>query len=60
MVQQEKKTSISTSTAEAEHIADGSYCAQLLWIQQQLRYYEIQAVELPLFCEKYKCNNYHI
>lgn len=32
-----KQNSIATSTAEAEYIAAGSGCAQILWIMQQLR-----------------------
>ncbi|XP_073061704.1 secreted RxLR effector protein 161-like [Primulina eburnea] len=45
-----KQTSIATSTAEAEYLAAGSCCAQMLWIQQQLNDYGIQATESPIFC----------
>ena len=31
-----KQHSISTSTAEAEYIAAGSCCAQVLWMRNQL------------------------
>ncbi|KAK6162167.1 hypothetical protein DH2020_002008 [Rehmannia glutinosa] len=37
-----KQNSIATSTAEAEYIAAGSCCAQVLWMRQQLRDYEIE------------------
>ena len=32
-----KKNSIALSTAEAEYIAVGACCSQILWIAQQLR-----------------------
>ena len=32
-----KQTSVALSTAEAEYVAAGSCCAQILWIKQQLR-----------------------
>lgn len=31
-----KQNSVALSTAEAEYVAAGSCCAQLLWIKQQL------------------------
>ncbi|XP_075504384.1 secreted RxLR effector protein 161-like [Primulina tabacum] len=46
-----KQTSIATSTAEAEYLAVGSCCSQILWIQQQLKDYGIQASESPIFCD---------
>ncbi|XP_073119767.1 secreted RxLR effector protein 161-like [Henckelia pumila] len=46
-----KKTSIATSTTEAEYLAAGSCCAQLLWIQQQLRDYGIEEQESPIYCD---------
>ena len=45
-----KQNSISTSTAEAEYIAAGSCCAQVLWIRQQLRDYGIEEREIPIMC----------
>ncbi|XP_073137971.1 uncharacterized protein [Henckelia pumila] len=47
----EKQTSITISTIEAEYLAAGSCCAQLLWIQQQLRDYEIEEHDSPIFCD---------
>ena len=46
-----KQTSIATSTAEAEYLAAGSCCSQLLWVQQQLKDYGVQAEESPIFCD---------
>ncbi|XP_073152212.1 secreted RxLR effector protein 161-like [Henckelia pumila] len=42
-----KQTSIATSTTEAEYLAARIYCAQLLWIQQQLRDYGIEEQDSP-------------
>ncbi|XP_073031299.1 secreted RxLR effector protein 161-like [Primulina eburnea] len=55
-----KHTSIATSTTEAEYLAAGSCCAQLLWIQQQLKDYGIQATESPIFLRQYQRNSHHI
>ncbi|XP_073127457.1 secreted RxLR effector protein 161-like [Henckelia pumila] len=44
-----KQTSIATSTAESEYLAAGSCCAQLLWIQQQLRDFGVNSSEAPIF-----------
>jgi len=38
-------------TAEAEYIAVASYCAQLLWIRQQLKDFSIDTGCLPIFCD---------
>ncbi|KAK6160510.1 hypothetical protein DH2020_003891 [Rehmannia glutinosa] len=46
-----KKNSIATSTAEAEYIAVGSCCAQVLWMRQQLRDYEVEEKEIPIMCD---------
>ncbi|XP_073137105.1 secreted RxLR effector protein 161-like [Henckelia pumila] len=46
-----KQTSIAISTAEAEYLAAGSCCPQILWIQQQLRDYGIKSNEAPIFCD---------
>ncbi|XP_073122005.1 uncharacterized protein [Henckelia pumila] len=44
-----KQTSIATSMTEDEYLAAGSCCAQLLWIQQQLRDYGIEEQDSPIF-----------
>ncbi|KAK6149412.1 hypothetical protein DH2020_016937 [Rehmannia glutinosa] len=46
-----KQNSIATSTAEAEYIAAGSCCAQILWTRQQLRDYEVEEKEIPIMCD---------
>ncbi|KAK6160595.1 hypothetical protein DH2020_003976 [Rehmannia glutinosa] len=37
-----KQNSIATSTTEVEYIAAGSCCAQILWMRQQLRDYDVE------------------
>ncbi|KAK6153313.1 hypothetical protein DH2020_012952 [Rehmannia glutinosa] len=46
-----KQNSIATSTTEAEYIAVGSCCAQVLWMRQQLRDYDIEEREIPIMCD---------
>ncbi|KAK6163470.1 hypothetical protein DH2020_000334 [Rehmannia glutinosa] len=46
-----KQNSIATSTAKAEYIVAGSYCAQVLWMRQQLRDYEVEEKEIPIMCD---------
>ena len=46
-----KQHSVSTSTAEAEYIAAGSCCAQILWIRNQLNDYGIDVNKIPIFCD---------
>ncbi|XP_051134932.1 secreted RxLR effector protein 161-like [Andrographis paniculata] len=46
-----KQNSIALSTAEAEYIAAGSCCAQLLWIRQMLHDYGIVQDSFTLFCD---------
>ena len=42
---------MSTSTAEAEYIAAGSCCAQILWIKNQLNDYGVVVNKIPIFCD---------
>ncbi|KAK6161102.1 hypothetical protein DH2020_004483 [Rehmannia glutinosa] len=49
-----KQRSIATSISEAEYIAAGSYCSQVLWMRQQLRDYEIEEKEIPIMCDNTK------
>ncbi|KAK6158955.1 hypothetical protein DH2020_006269 [Rehmannia glutinosa] len=49
-----KQNSIATSTAEAEYIVAGSCCAQVLWMRQQLRDYEVEEKEIPIMCDNTK------
>ncbi|KAL8155428.1 hypothetical protein AgCh_000714 [Apium graveolens] len=46
-----KQQSVSTSTAEAEYIAAGSCCAQLLWIRNQLMDYGLTLERIPIMCD---------
>ena len=46
-----KQHSVSTSTAEAEYIAAGSCCAQILWMRNQLRDYGLLLSKIPIFCD---------
>ena len=46
-----KQQSVSTSTAEAEYIAAGSCCAQVLWIRNQLRDYGLVLERISILCD---------
>jgi hypothetical protein len=46
-----KQVSISLSTAEAEYVAAGSCCAQILWLKQQLLDFYIKLQHIPIICD---------
>jgi hypothetical protein len=46
-----KHNSVALSTAEAEYIAAGHCCAQLLWMRQTLRDYGYKLIKVPLLCD---------
>ena len=46
-----KQHSVSTSTAEAEYIAAGSCCAQILWMRNQLQDYGLVLNKIPILCD---------
>ncbi|KAJ9542631.1 hypothetical protein OSB04_029137 [Centaurea solstitialis] len=46
-----KQNSVSTSTAEAEYVASGICCAQVLWLRNQLQDYDIQHSKIPIYCD---------
>jgi len=46
-----KQTAVANSTCEAEYVAASSCCAQLLWIQQQLRDYGLEFTNSPIFID---------
>jgi hypothetical protein len=46
-----KQNSVALSTAEAEYIAAGHCCAQLLWIRQTLRNHGYKLSKVPLLCD---------
>ncbi|KAJ9553412.1 hypothetical protein OSB04_017457 [Centaurea solstitialis] len=46
-----KQNLVSTSTAEAEYVAAGSCCAQVLWMRNQLLDYGFQLSKIPIYCD---------
>ena len=46
-----KQNCVSLSTAEAEYIAAGACCSQLLWMKQTLKDYGINLKKVPLLCD---------
>jgi hypothetical protein len=46
-----KQNSVALSTAEAEYVAAGSCCAQLLWMRQTLKDYGYAMNHIPLLCD---------
>ncbi|GAU31624.1 hypothetical protein TSUD_63730 [Trifolium subterraneum] len=52
-----KQNSVSLSTAEAEYIAAGSSCSQLLWMKQMLKEYNVEQDVMPLYCDNLSAIN---
>jgi hypothetical protein len=46
-----KQNSVALSIAEAEYIAAGHCCAQLLWMRQTLRDHGYKLTKVPLLCD---------
>jgi hypothetical protein len=46
-----KQNSVALSTAEAEYVAAGACCAQLLWMKQTLSDYGCEFSNIPLLCD---------
>ena len=46
-----KQNSTALSTAEAEYISAASCCAQLLWMRQTLKDYDVSLGTVPLLCD---------
>ncbi|XP_020999369.1 uncharacterized mitochondrial protein AtMg00810-like [Arachis duranensis] len=46
-----KQVSVALSTAEAEYVAAGSCCAQILWMKQQLMDYGLMLDHIPIKCD---------
>ncbi|XP_050217613.1 secreted RxLR effector protein 161-like [Mercurialis annua] len=46
-----KQVSVALSTAEAEYVAAGCCCAQILWIKQQLLDYGVTLSHIPIKCD---------
>ena len=38
-------------TAEAEYVAAGSCCSQILWLKQQLLDYDLKLQRVPILCD---------
>jgi hypothetical protein len=47
----QKQNFVAISTAEAEYVAAGSCCAQLLWMRQTLKDYGYTMNHVPLLCD---------
>ncbi|KAK2381531.1 putative mitochondrial protein [Trifolium repens] len=52
-----KQNCVSLSTAEAEYIAAGSGCSQLLWMKQMLTEYNVEQDVMTLFCDNISAIN---
>ncbi|CAM8920783.1 unnamed protein product [Rhodiola kirilowii] len=52
-----KQNSISLSTAEAEYIAAGSFCTQMLWMKQMLEEYGVKQDVMTLYCHNMSAIN---
>jgi hypothetical protein len=46
-----KQNSVALSTAEAEYVATGACCAQLLWMRLTLRDFGCKFSKVPLLCD---------
>jgi hypothetical protein len=46
-----KQNSVELSTAEAEYVAAGACCAQLLWMRQTLSDFGCEYKKIPLLCD---------
>jgi hypothetical protein len=46
-----KQNCVASSSTEAEYIAAGSCCAQLLWMRQTLKDYGVICDKVPLLCD---------
>jgi hypothetical protein len=46
-----KQNYVALSTAEAEYVITGNYCAQLLWMRQTLKDYGYIMNHIPLLCD---------
>ncbi|CAJ2662295.1 unnamed protein product [Trifolium pratense] len=52
-----KQNSVSLSTTEAEYIAAGSSCSQLLWMRQMLKEYSVEQDVMTLYCDNLSAIN---
>jgi hypothetical protein len=47
----QEQTSVALSTAEAEYVAAGHCCTQLLWMRQTLQDFGYNLSKVPLLCD---------
>jgi len=52
-----KQNCVSLSTAEAEYIAAGSSCSQLVWMKQMLKEYNVEQNVLMLYYDNFSAIN---
>ena len=52
-----KQNCVSLSTAEAEYIAAGSSCSQLVWMKQMLTEYNVTQDVMTLYCDNLSAIN---
>ncbi|CAJ2652046.1 unnamed protein product [Trifolium pratense] len=52
-----KQNCVSLSTAEAEYIAAGSSCSQLMWMKQMLKEYNVDQDVMTLYCDNLSAIN---
>jgi hypothetical protein len=52
-----KQNCVALSTAEAEYIAAGSSCTQLVWMKQMLKEYDVEQDVLTLYCDNLSAIN---
>ena len=52
-----KQNCVSLSTAEAEYIAAGSSCSQLVWMKQMLKEYNVEQDVMTLYCDNMSAIN---
>ena len=52
-----KQNCVSLSTAEAEYIAAGSSCSQLVWMKQILKEYNVEQDVMTLYCDNLSAIN---
>ena len=46
-----KQTSVALSTAEAEYVAAGACCVQILWMKHTLLNYNLHYNHIKIFCD---------
>jgi hypothetical protein len=46
-----KQNCVALSTTEAEYVAAGACCAQLLWMRQTLQDFKCHFTKIPLLCD---------